>query len=149
MKKTKLLAALSAAMLGCCAMGGTAFAEETEPVDYSKYQLGDVTLDGVVDVDDAQYALQICTDMMACYDVIAKGWYTEEQIALGNVDGKYSDTGYGPILPVDCDDVQLILMYYTDKLSQKIGEQAAEEYIVEKMRKTLNNPIPREIMTEA
>ena len=149
MKKTKLFAVLSAAMLGCCAMGGTAFAEETEPVDYSKYQLGDVTLDGVVDVDDAQYALQIYADMMVGQDYIAKGWYTEEQIALGNVDGKYSDTCDGWLLPVDCDDVQLILRYYTDKLAQKIGQQAAEEYIVEKMLETFKNPIPREIKTEA
>ena len=149
MKKTKLFAVLSAAMLGCCAMGGTAFAEVAEPVDYSQYQLGDINLDGEVDVDDAQYAQTIFTQMLACHDVIAKGWYTEEQIALGNVDGKYSDTCDGWLLPVDCDDVQLILRYYTDKLAQKIGQQAAEEYIVEKMLETFNNPIPREIMTEA
>ena len=149
MKKTKLFAVLSAAMLGCCAMGGTAFAEETEPVDYSQYQLGDVTLDGVVDVDDAQYALQIYVDMLACHDVIAKGWYTEEQIALGNVDGEFSEGCDGSLLPVDCVDCQLILMYYTDKIAQKIGQQAAEEYIIEKIRETRYNPISREIKTEA
>ena len=65
MKKTKLFAVLSAAMLGCCAMGGTAFAEETEPVDYSQYQLGDITMDGVVDVEDAQLALQCYTNALA------------------------------------------------------------------------------------
>jgi len=145
MKKTKLLAVLSAAMLGCCAMGGTAFAEVAEPVDDSQYQLGDINLDGEVDVDDAQYAQTIFTQMLACHDVIAKGWYTEEQIALGNVDGKYLDTGDGWLLPVDVEDAQLILMYYTDKLAQKIGQQAADEYIIKKMREWLNNPIPREI----
>ncbi len=149
MKIKKLLAILSAAMLGCCALGGTAFAEETEPVDYSQYQLGDITMDGEVDVDDAQYALTIYTQMLACHDVIAKGWYTEEQIALGNVDGKYLDTGDDWLLPVGVDDAQLILMYYTDKLAQKVGQQAADEYIIKKMREWENNPIPREIKTEA
>lgn len=36
MKTTKLLAILSAAMLGCCAMGGAAFAEEAEPLDLTQ-----------------------------------------------------------------------------------------------------------------
>ena len=149
MKIKKLLAILSAAMLSCCALGGTAFAEETEPVDYSQYQLGDVTMDGVVDVEDAQYALQIYADMMVGQDYIAKGWYTEEQIALGNVDGKTYVTKEGFLVSVDVEDVQLILMYYADKLSQKIGEQAAEEYISEKIRGYFNNPISREIKNEA
>ncbi|MBQ8921509.1 MAG: hypothetical protein IJ060_05030 [Oscillospiraceae bacterium] len=65
MKTTKLFAVLSAAMLGCCALGGTAFAEEAEPVDYSQYQLGDVTMDGKVDIEDAQLALQCYTDALA------------------------------------------------------------------------------------
>ena len=149
MKKTKLFAVLSAAMLGCCAMGGTAFAEEAEPVDYSQYQLGDINLDGEVDVEDSQYALQIYVDMMIGQDYMAMGWYTEEQIALGNVDGEFSEGCDGSLLPVDCADAQWILRYYTDKIAQKIGQQAAEEYIIEKMRETFSNPIPREIKTEA
>ena len=92
MKKTKLLAVLSAAMLGCCAMGGTAFAEVAEPVDDSQYQLGDINLDGEVDVEDAQNAVRIFTQMLVHHDIIAKGWYTEEQIAQGL--GTQTTTGY-------------------------------------------------------
>ena len=53
MKLKKLFAFLSAGVLCCCALGGTAFAEETEPVDLSQYQMGDITMDGIVDLDDA------------------------------------------------------------------------------------------------
>ncbi len=128
MKKTKLLAVLSAAMLGCCAFGGTAFAEETEPVDYSQYQLGDITMDGVVDVEDAQVALQIYTDRLALIDVIAKGHYTEEQIALGNVDG-ITDDIFGILSPVSIDDAYFILLYYSERLSEKKPEMPLDEYV--------------------
>ncbi|MBR3269101.1 MAG: hypothetical protein IKI58_10335, partial [Oscillospiraceae bacterium] len=65
MKLRKLFAFLSAAVLGCCTLGGTAFAEETEPVDLSQYQMGDITMDGQVDLDDAQLALRTYVFMLA------------------------------------------------------------------------------------
>ena len=128
MKKTKLLAVLSAAMLGCCAMGGTAFAEEAEPVDYSKYQLGDITMDGNIDIADAQLALQIYTDLLAQRDIFASGYLTEERLALGNVDG-VDDYVCGTVSPVSIEDAYLILYYYSERLCEKIPEIPMDKYV--------------------
>ncbi len=128
MKKNKLFAALSAAMLGCCAMGGTAFAEETEPVDYSKYQLGDINLDGVVDVEDAQIALRLYTEYLAGRTVeesCLRNGITAEQAKLGNI---VNETYSGDEL-VTVEDAFLILVYYNDRLCGKTGGDTITEYV--------------------
>ena len=131
MKKTKLLAVLSAAMLGCCAMGGTAFAEETEPVDYSKYQLGDITMDGVVDVEDAQFMCQVYVQCLVAYDPVEEGWVTEQQIALGNIDRQVKTATYNEVtcvFPIDLEEAMCVLQYYTDSISGKLDGKTLEEY---------------------
>ena len=128
MKKTKLLAVLSAAMLGCCAMGGTAFAEEAEPVDYSKYQMGDINLDGVVDIEDAQLVQKYYTVTLAKWPLdttLAFLNITEEQLVLGDIVREQYyvvDTVYVVV-------AQLILCYYTDKLCDKAKGKTLPEYV--------------------
>ncbi len=125
MKIRKLLAILCAAMLGCCAFGGTAFAEGTEPVDYSQYQLGDITMDGVVDVEDAQLALQCFTEALAHqpfkyipYEqqllVCARGFTIKTHWVYPQENSSFDITYI-----IDIEDVQSILNYYSDSLSNK------------------------------
>ena len=134
MKIKKLFAVLSAAMLGCCALGGTAFAEEAEPVDYSQYQLGDITMDGVVDVDDAQLALQCCADS---YAEVTYRSATYEQQLLACAKGfitvgyrEYPDTGESENTYhiVEVEDAQSILEYYVDAIAKKT-DQTFDEWI--------------------
>ena len=128
MKKTKLFAVLSAAMLGCCAMGGTAFAEEAEPVDYSKYQLGDINLDGEVDVDDAQFALQCYSDSLA-HQRFKSAPYEQQLLACSKgfiiiSHREYPDTGETEDVPrvLDVDDVNPIMKYYVNHLAKKTDQ---------------------------
>jgi len=134
MKKTKLFAVLSAAMLGCCAMGGTAFAEEAAPVDYSKYQLGDITMDGEVDIEDAQLALQCYTLSLA----ELQQHIPYEQQLLGCVKGytvtKIIEDEDGNIVKqnpfvLDLIDSMIILVYYADSLAEKGTAGFNEELI--------------------
>ncbi|MBQ8920553.1 MAG: hypothetical protein IJ060_00110 [Oscillospiraceae bacterium] len=129
MKIKKLLAILSAVMLGCCALGGTAFAEETEPVDYSQYQLGDINLDGEVDIEDAQIAQQFYTDYYLAKKplgtTLASHGITEEQLKLGDIINYTNVTDY----PVTIEDAYLILSYYTDQLSLKAEGDTISVYV--------------------
>ncbi|MBQ8921363.1 MAG: hypothetical protein IJ060_04280 [Oscillospiraceae bacterium] len=135
MKTTKLLAILGAAMLSCCALGGAAFAEETEPVDYSQYQLGDITMDGVVDVEDVHLMADAYTYCLAWKNPVEYGIVTEQQIKLGNIDrqsfietNKHGDTIE---FPIDLSEALCVLMYYTDSLAQKLNGKTLEEYAVD------------------
>ena len=125
MKLRKLFAFLSAAVLGCCTLGGTAFAEETEPVDLSQYQMGDITMDGQVDLDDAQLALRTYVFMLAQKDVKECLGVTEEQIKLADVI-RYSTEKNSHL---DAADAHVILEYYTDQLSGKYTVESITEYI--------------------
>ncbi|MBR3269098.1 MAG: hypothetical protein IKI58_10320 [Oscillospiraceae bacterium] len=128
MKLRKLFAFLSAGVLCCCALGGTAFAEETEPAAPQEYQLGDITMDGEINIDDAQLALRVYTWMLSHVDPVQKHFVTEEQLALGNVDGIESNVN-GITSPIDLDDATFILYYYTDALAYKTEGMNIEEYI--------------------
>ncbi len=125
MKLRKLFAFLSAGVLCCCALGGTAFAEETEPVDLSQYQMGDITMDGIVDLDDAQLALKTYVFMLAQKDVKECLGVTEEQIKLADVI-RYSTEKNSHL---DVADAMVILEYYTDQLSGKYTVESITEYI--------------------
>ncbi|MBQ8921357.1 MAG: hypothetical protein IJ060_04250 [Oscillospiraceae bacterium] len=134
MKTKKILAILGAAMCSCCAVGGAAFAEETEPVDYSQYQLGDITMDGIVDVDDAQLALQCYTLSLA---ELPQHIPYEQQL-LGCVKG-YTRTYViedenGTIVRrnpyvADLLDSTMILVYYADSLAEK-GTAGFDEELI-------------------
>ena len=125
MKLKKLFAFLSAGVLCCCALGGTAFAEETEPVDLSQYQMGDITMDGIVDLDDAQLALRTYVFMLAQKDVKECLGMTEEQIKLADVI-RYS-TEKNSYLEVT--DAYVIMEYYTYRLSGKSTSDTIIEFI--------------------
>jgi len=138
MKKTKLLAVLSAAMLGCCAMGGAAFAEETEPVDYSKYQMGDINLNGEVDIDDAQIALRLYTEYLVgrtAEESYLRNGITAEQAKLGDI-VSYKGTD----LSNDLSDAFYILSYYADNLSRKNAEETVSEYVQRLINIGMANP---------
>ncbi|MBR3269100.1 MAG: hypothetical protein IKI58_10330 [Oscillospiraceae bacterium] len=125
MKLRKLFAFLSAGVLGCCALGGTAFAEETEPVDLSQYQMGDINMDGQVDLDDAQLALRTYVFMLAQKDVKECLGVTEEQIKLADVISYSTEKNSY----LDAADAQVILEYYTDQLSEKSTADTISEFI--------------------
>ena len=131
MKLKKLFAFLSAGVLCCCALGGTAFAEETEPVDLSQYQMGDINMDGVIDINDAQLALNVYKMMIAHADPVQEGMLTEEQLALGNVDGIESIIN-GKAAPVDRYDAYFILRYYTETLSHSISGITVDQFVAKK-----------------
>ena len=73
-------------------------------------------MDGVIDVADAQLALQFFCDWLC----IKGGNLTEEQQALGNVDGEMSVMQWKSeerVTPVSVRDAQIILIYYTKHLT--------------------------------
>ncbi|MBQ8921144.1 MAG: hypothetical protein IJ060_03160 [Oscillospiraceae bacterium] len=131
MKTKKILAIFSAAMLACCALGGTAFAEEAEPVDYSQYQLGDITMDGKVDAEDAQLALNCNVralaelpqlipyeqQLLACF----KGYVVIQHREYMNTDKTVDMT---TVLGIE--DAQPILQYYVQSLAEKTDLTCAE-----------------------
>ena len=128
MKTKKLFAILSAAMLGCCALGGTAFAEETEPLDLTQYQMGDINIDGEVDVEDAQIALQLYSDYLAGYSAdesYQRAGITAEQAKLGDI---VSESAATDCLN-DLSDAFYILSYYADSLSKKSEGETVTAYI--------------------
>jgi len=129
MKLKRVFAILSAAMLGCCALGGTAFAEETEPVDYSQYQLGDINLDGEVDIEDAQLALQFYTDYYLAKKplnvILASLGITEEQLVLGDI----INESYTEEYSVTIEDAFMILSYYIDTLCLKTEGDTISVYV--------------------
>ncbi len=132
MKIRILFAILCAAMLGCCAFGGTAYAEETKTLDLTQYQMGDINLDGEVDVEDAQIALIISAHNLAQRapeTYLDSLGITEEQMLLGDVirDARESADR------IDADDAQQILIYYCDKLSGKSTGETIGEYTQRKM----------------
>lgn len=99
----KALAALAAAVLLCCTLISPVSAEET-------CQMGDVNMDGVVDLVDSQLVLEDFTEIMCRKE----GILSEEQRVLGNVDGAYRESYANPNAIYICDvvDSQLILLYY-------------------------------------
>lgn len=131
--KKKIFAAMCAAVLGCCTLAGTASAAENAPVDYAAYQLGDITMNGVVDIEDAQLALQTYVFAMAKED---PGIPYEQQL-LGCVKGftvtesreypeenKKTETH----TVVNVTDAQVILLYYLAVLSKQTN-LSLEEWV--------------------
>lgn len=111
--KKKLFAAIAAGAMLCGMLTAPVSAAET-------YQKGDINMDGIVDVKDVQLALEDYVELI----VGNKGFLTEEQRNLGNVNGetqistiRVSQKEYK--LVVDIQDIQLILFYYTEHLTDE------------------------------
>ena len=105
--KKKLFAAIAAGAMLCGMLTAPVSAAET-------YQKGDVNMDGIVDAKDAQLALEDYVELITGN----KGFLTEEQRNLGNVNGETRISTLPPIpsveLAVDIQDAQLLLFYYTE-----------------------------------
>ena len=106
--KKKILAILSAAVLGCCALTAPAFAEETAaPETEQTYQLGDVDMDGEITAKDALLVLRACVKKLA----LRPCGLTEQQVQLSHISGKErADYLY-------VQDAQGILEYAVHKLA--------------------------------
>lgn len=102
--KKKIFAMLSAAAMLCGCLAAPASAAEAKD-----YQMGDVNMDGVVDITDAQLALEEYVTNFT----LGTHCFNEVQLVLGNVDGKskYEER------PVDIADCLIILQYYTIHLT--------------------------------
>ena len=108
--KKKLLAAIAAGAMLCGMLTAPVSAAET-------YQKGDVNMDGVVDVADAQLALVDYVEGLCG----RRSELTDEQRNLGNVTEKteiismpVSQTEFELVIGII--DAQLILRYYTEHL---------------------------------
>lgn len=101
--KKKLLAAIAAGAMLCGMLTAPVSAAET-------YQKGDVNMDGVVDVTDAQLILMDYTQVMSLMD----GILTSEQREIGNVDEKTETKDYVCIASVE--DANWVLRYYCSHL---------------------------------
>ena len=104
----KILAMLSAAVLGCCMHTAPAFAaDEAAPETEQTYQLGDVDMDGEITTRDAQLTLIAYVKLMA----LQPCKLTKQQAALSHVGGiEEADRVY-------VEDAQAILMYSVKKLA--------------------------------
>ena len=112
--KKKIFAALTAGLMLCGMLTAPVSAAETE------VQMGDVNMDGAVDIADAQLVLADYVHLM-CF---SESKLTEEQQALGNVDNKTSTMKLKhmdePVmLQADLQDAVLILGYYTKHLTDE------------------------------
>ena len=111
--KKKLFAAIAAGAMFCGMLTAPVSAAET-------YKKGDVNMDGIVDVKDAQRVLEDYVELITGN----KGFLTEEQRNLGNVNGetristiRVSQKEYE--LVVDLQDAFLLLCYYTEHLTDE------------------------------
>ena len=131
----KILAMLSAAVLGCCMLTAPAFAaDEAAQETEQTYQLGDVDMDGEVTAKDAQLALKLYVHSIALFNPFQ--FVTEEQYNLANIvhlddsltvaDFYIDEKGYRCTIPgtefvindgVDATDAWFILKYYVIKLA--------------------------------
>ena len=100
----KLFAALTASLMLCGMLTAPVSAAETD------VKMGDVNLDGVVDVADAQWILMDYVSLM-CRN---KGHLTPEQRTIGNVDGKTETSRQYPEIEyvASIEDAYHILRYY-------------------------------------
>ncbi|MBR6716899.1 MAG: hypothetical protein IKI77_00940 [Oscillospiraceae bacterium] len=103
--KKKMLAALAASVMLCGVLSA--------PASAAAYKKGDINMDGEITAADAQLALIDYTEyLVAGMDHIL----TEEQLELGNIDGKFKETTdeMGTrISGVTAREAQAILYYYT------------------------------------
>ena len=115
----KILAMLSAAVLGCCMLTAPAFAaDEAAPETEQTYQPGDVDMDGEITAKDALTVLRGCVKLL----VLKPCGLTEQQIALSHVGGVEEPNR------IYVEDAQAILLYYVKKLAGYTDEQLESFY---------------------
>ncbi|MBR6107208.1 MAG: hypothetical protein IKQ39_04285 [Oscillospiraceae bacterium] len=127
--KKKILAILSAAVLGCCALTATAFAEETAaPETEQTYQPGDVDMDGEITAKDALMALQDYVDQLANKE----SRLIEQQLSLSVVIHLENQSGQRPTIW----DATCILRYAVDHTA---GKNTTMDEVITKMCPWLKN----------
>ena len=108
--KKKLFAALTAGMMLCGMLTAPVSAAET-------YPKGDVNMDGVVDVEDAQIVLVEYTQFIA--GETDQTTFTPEQVELATITGNQAFTWSRKYqIPFSVNDAQVILLYATDCVSK-------------------------------
>ena len=104
MMKKKLFAAIAAGAMLCGMLTAPVSAAET-------YQKGDVNMDGVIDVEDAQLVLQEFTWAMVGIDY----GLTNEQLELASIVGKTTEIYRSEKeIPIGLLDANVILLYYLE-----------------------------------
>ena len=104
MMKKKLFAAIAAGAMLCGMLTAPVSAAET-------YQKGDVNMDGVIDVEDAQLVLQEFTWAMVGIDY----GLTNEQLELASIVGKTTKIYRSEKeIPIGLLDANVILLYYLE-----------------------------------
>ncbi|MBR3267687.1 MAG: hypothetical protein IKI58_03010 [Oscillospiraceae bacterium] len=95
-----------------------------------KYQLGDIDMNGIVDLSDALIALYYYGWVLSGQSLDQKYSLTEEQLILGNVDG-VERMLFGKAVPVDYCDAVFIQRYYTKTIAEKIPPITLEQYMAD------------------
>ncbi len=147
MKKT--LSFLAALVMGCTAAPMTVFAQDDV---YSGYEMGDVTMDGIIDIDDADMILEYYVLCIA--GILEDGEYTVDQMLVLETLGDYNNDNtvdafdvcqiindHIPLLVeynrgdvnkdgnVDASDASAILAYYAEiQTSGYISEENTEVF---------------------
>lgn len=112
--KKKLFSAIAAGAMLCGMLTAPVSAAET-------YQKGDVNMDGVVDIADAQLVLQEYTFAIVGADY----GLTSEQLELASITGSTTKLfNSEQAIPIGVSDANVIFMYYIDK--QVVGPSAAD-----------------------
>ena len=108
--KKKLLAAIAAGAMLCGMLTAPVSAAET-------YQKGDVNMDGIVDVADAQLVLVAYSDfIVGDTDQTA---FTPEQVELATITGNQAFTWSRKYqIPFSIEDAQIILLFYLNQMSE-------------------------------
>ena len=103
--KKKLFAAIAAGAMLCGMLTAPVSAAET-------YQKGDVNMDGVVDVADAQLALLEYTFAIVGVDY----GLNSEQLELASITGSMTKIfNSEQVIPIGVSDANVIFMYYVHK----------------------------------
>ena len=123
----KILAMLSAAVLGCCMLTAPAFAaDEAAQETGQTYQLGDVDMDGEITARDALIVLRAYTMYLAYVPCEL----TEQQVLLGDVTTCDSyEHGKDNAYVISAFDAQCILQYYVECMAGKCDGMSVKDYV--------------------
>ena len=125
--KKKLLAAIAAGAMLCGMLTAPVSAAET-------YQKGDVNMDGVVDVADAQLVVEAYVSYFSGKGCIL----TEAQIQLASITSRTTtDVITNQTISINVSDAQVILRYATDRITQLPVPDDIESYYEQVIKKEM------------
>ncbi len=115
--KKKLFAAIAAGAMLCGMLTAPVSAAET-------YKKGDVNMDGIVDVQDAQRVLIAYLEFLTGNGCT----FTPEQIELCSITKSTTSDPRGNTVAFDVGDAQVLLAYSVDRIAQIPGTDEVIEY---------------------